>query len=50
MYPIVEFKDGVAVVPFIWLSKHERECAYPRCTSDTKISKIVTERTPPERS
>lgn len=47
-YSVVEFDDGLAIVPSIWLKNEETKCAYPTFRDPTKIKKTVAVQLPSE--
>lgn len=47
-YSVVEFDDGLAIVPSIWLKNEETKCAYPTFRDSTKIKKTVAAQLPSE--
>lgn len=40
-YTILQFHDGLAIVPSHWLNDDETKCAYPTFQDPAKIKKIV---------
>ncbi|XP_011883738.1 PREDICTED: uncharacterized protein LOC105570895, partial [Vollenhovia emeryi] len=48
IYIIVEFDDGLAIVPSCWLNESEMKCAYPTFRNPTKIKKAVALQLLPE--
>jgi len=48
IYNIVQFDDGLAIMPSLWLKNNETKCAYPTFRDPTKIKKAVASQLPPE--
>jgi len=48
IYTVVEFDDGLAIVPSCWLNESEMKCAYPIFRDPTKIKKAVASQISPE--
>lgn len=48
IYCIVEFNDGLAIVPSLWLKNNETKYAFPTFRDPTKIKKAVASQLPPE--
>ncbi|XP_029158399.1 uncharacterized protein LOC114937668 [Nylanderia fulva] len=48
IYIVVEFDDGLAIVPSCWLNESEMKCAYPTFRDPTKIKKAVASQLSPE--
>ncbi|KAM0734542.1 hypothetical protein ACS0PU_012013 [Formica fusca] len=49
-YTIIEFEDGLAIVPSHWLSDDETKCAYPTFRDPAKIKKAVASQFFPEEN
>ncbi|EFN70499.1 hypothetical protein EAG_13820, partial [Camponotus floridanus] len=43
-YNIVEFEDGLQIVPSEWLTENNKECKWPSYTSQIKINKAIMKR------
>lgn len=46
-FSIIEFNDGLAIVPSKWLNDNETKCAYPTFRDPVKIRKVVTSQLTP---
>ncbi|XP_036138287.1 uncharacterized protein LOC114255293 isoform X2 [Monomorium pharaonis] len=47
-YSIIEFSDGLAIVPSHWLNNDETKCTYPNFRDPAKIKKAVASQQLPE--
>lgn len=41
-FAIVEFEDGLQLVPSAWMSDNEKECFWPPHTSLSKINRAIS--------
>lgn len=46
-YHIVEFEDGLQVVPSEWLSENKKKCVWPSYTNQIKINQAISKRMSP---
>lgn len=47
-YSIVQFDDGLAIVPSFWLNENKTQCVYPIFRNPVKIKKAVASQLSPE--
>lgn len=47
-FHLVEFEDGVQVVPDNWIQRDKNECWYPNFKTDKDINKAIKKRQSPQ--
>lgn len=47
LFHLVEFEDGIQVVPDNWIQK-DKKCSYPNYKTDHDIIKAIKKRQPPQ--